>query len=88
MIQELLKRDYIQADETTVKIIYEKGMDTKSNKYMWLYKSGNQDKPIIIYNYQKMRSSTCPKKFLENFSGTLQTDGYAGYNHVVNIKRL
>lgn len=88
MIQELLKRDYIQADETTVKVIDEKGMDAKGNKYMWLYKSGNQDKPIVIYDYQKTRSSTCPKKFLANFSGTLQTDGYAGYNHVANTKRL
>jgi transposase len=88
MIQELLKRDYVQADETPVKVIDEKGMAAKGNKYMWLYKSGNQDKPVIIYDYQKTRSSNCPKKFLSEFSGTLQTDGYAGYNAVSNINRL
>ena len=44
--------------------------------------------PIILYDYQKTRSSSCPKEFLKGFSGYLQTDGYNGYNNVENIKRL
>lgn len=88
MKDELLERNYIQADETTLQVIDDNGKDSKSKKYMWLYKSGGFKNPIILYDYQKTRSSSCPKEFLKEFSGFLQTDGYAGYNKVDNITRL
>lgn len=88
MKYELLKRNYIQADETTLQVIDDDGEDSKSKKYMWLYKSGASKEPIILYDYQKTRSSSCPKEFLKEFSGFLQTDGYSGYNKVDNIKRI
>lgn len=88
MKKKLIKRDYIQADETTVKVIDAKGNDSKAKKYMWLYKSGGCKSPIILYDYQRTRSSSCPKNFLKGFSGFLQTDGYTGYNKVENVKRF
>lgn len=88
MKEELLKRNYIQADETVLKVLDDKGKESNKQKYMWLYKSPDKDRPIIIYDYQKTRSGSCPKNFLSGFSGYLQTDGYAGYNKVENIKRL
>ena len=86
--EELLKRDYIQADETVVKVLDDKGKESNKQKYMWLYKSPDKDSPIVIYDYQKTRSGSCPKGFLSGFSGSLQTDGYVGYNKVENIKRI
>lgn len=88
MKEELLKVNYIQADETTLNVIEDNGKESKSKKYMWLYKTGASKKPIILYDYQKTRSSSCPRDFLKGFSGYLQTDGYAGYNNVENIKRV
>jgi len=88
MKEELLKSHYVQADETTVVVVDSKGEDSKAKKYMWLYKTGEYKDPIILYDYQKTRSSSCPKGFLKGFSGIIQTDGYAGYNHVENVKRL
>ncbi len=88
MKEELLKSPYVQADETTLQVIEDNGKESKSKKYMWLYKTGGTKRPIIIYDYQKTRSSSCPRDFLSGFSGYLQTDGYAGYNSVENIKRL
>lgn len=88
MKETLLKSHYVQADETTVVVVDSKGEDSKAKKYMWLYKTGEPKNPIILYDYQKTRSSTCPKEFLKGFSGILQTDGYQGYNHVENVKRL
>jgi transposase len=88
MKEELLKSNYVQADETTLQVIDDGGKDSKSKKYMWIYKTGNHINPIILYDYQKTRSSSCPRDFLKGFSGYLQTDGYAGYNKVENIKRL
>lgn len=88
MVEELLKRDYIHADETVVKVLDDKGKESKKQKYMWLYKSPDPDGPIIIYDYQRTRSGSCPKEFLGDFSGYLQTDGYAGYNKVENAKHF
>jgi len=88
MKKSLLKRDYIQADETTLKVIDDNGKESKSKKYMWLYRSGGNKSPVILYDYQRTRSSSCPREFLKGFSGYLQTDGYNGYNKVANIDRL
>jgi len=84
MKNDLIKSNYIQADETTVQVINEKGEETKSKKYMWLYKNKN----IVIFDYQKTRSSSCPKNFLGDYKGYLQTDGYSGYNSISNAKRV
>lgn len=88
MREELLKRDYIQADETVVKVLDDKGKESKKQKYMWLYKSPDPDGSIIIYDYQRTRSGSCPKDFLGEYPKYLQTDGYAGYNTVENAKRF
>lgn len=85
---KLLESKYIQADETTLKVVENDGSESRSKRYMWLYKTGGDKQPIILYEYQKTRSSTCPKNFLRDFSGYLQTDGYSGYNIIKNAKRL
>ncbi|MCT4621261.1 MAG: IS66 family transposase [Marinisporobacter sp.] len=81
----LLQEDIIHADETTLQVIDEK--DNKKN-YMWYYGSSkSSDKHISIFDYQKSRSANHPKKFLGNYNGYLQTDGYAGYNKL-KVKHL
>ena len=54
----------------------------KNKKYICLYRSGESREPIILYDYQKTRSSSCPKEILKEFSDFLQTDGYNRYNEV------
>ncbi|HEY5562388.1 MAG TPA: IS66 family transposase [Clostridiaceae bacterium] len=88
MKEKLLESHYVQADETTVVVVDPKGEDSKAKKYMWLYKTGEYKDPIVLYDYQKTRSSSCPRDFLKGFSGILQTDGYSGYNYVANAERL
>ena len=88
MKEDLLRRDYIHADETTLKVINDNGKDSKSKKYMWLYMSQTEGKPVILYDYQSTRSSSCPKNFLKDYKGYLQTDGYSGYNSVSKAKRI
>lgn len=88
MKKELLTRNYIHADETTLKVINDNGKDSKSKKYMWLYMSNTDSKPVILYDYQSTRSSSCPKNFLGDFTGFLQTDGYSGYNSVSGATRI
>lgn len=88
MKEDLLKRNYIHADETVLRVINDNAKDSKSKKYMWLYMSETNKKPVIIYDYQSTRSSSCPRKFLGNFTGYLQTDGYSGYNSVSEATRI
>ena len=81
--KELLARDVLHADETTLQVLHEPGKTPQSESYMWLYRtSGDTDKPIVLYEYQPGRGAKHPKEFLEGFNGYLHTDGYAGYHNL------
>jgi transposase len=78
----LLTQTAIHADETPVTVL----QDEKNTHYMWVYCSG-RDSPdpnspannIVIYDYQPSREGACPKRFLGDYKGYLQVDGYAAY---------
>ncbi len=73
----------VHADESPLNVL-----DEKKNKqnYMWLYASAKTGKhPIYLYDYQASRANKHPKRFLEEFNGYLQSDGYAGYNAVEDV---
>ena len=79
--RELLIREVLHADETTLQVLHEPGKTPQSSSYMWLYRtSGDTQKPIVLYEYQPGRSRTHPKEFLNGFRGYLHADGYAGYH--------
>ena len=81
--KELLKRDVLHADETTLQVLHEPGKKPQTDSYMWLYRtSGDTDKPIVLYEYQPGRGAKHPKEFLAGFKGYLHTDGYAGYHNL------
>ena len=73
---------YLQADETRVQVLKEDGKSAQSDKWMWLIRGGPPDKPVVLFNYDASRSQDVPVRLLDGFKGTLQTDGYAGYNKV------
>ena len=78
---ELLKRDVLHADETTLQVLHEPGKKPQSASFMWLYRTGGDtDKPIVLYEYQPGRGAKHPKEFLAGYKGYLHTDGYAGYH--------
>ena len=79
--KELLARDVLHADETTLQVLHEPGKAPQSESYMWLYRTGGDtDKPIVLYEYQPGRGAKNPKEFLAGYKGYLHTDGYAGYH--------
>ena len=67
--------DYLQADETPVKIL-------KPNKkgYLWTYYAPLVGKGLVVYELALSRESEVAQQRLANFKGLLQTDGYSGYN--------
>ena len=74
------EEDILHADETVVQVLKEPGRASRTQSYMWLYKTGkDSDKPTALYEYKETRSSAHPTAFLKNFKGYLHTDGYVGY---------
>lgn len=85
MREHLLAKDILHADETTLQVLHEPDRKAESTSYMWLYRTGRDGPPIILYDYQTTRSGKHPAKFLKEFKGYLHTDGYGGYNDLPNI---
>jgi transposase len=85
MHQLILKLDIICADETTLQVLREPGRSASSKSYLWLYRTGIEGPPIILYDYQKTRAGENPMEFLKEFKGYLQVDGYAGYHKVKDV---
>ena len=82
MHQLLLLQPIIHADETPVQVLGEKGRKNKTKSYMWVFTSGEYEqdsRQIRIYKYQPGRSGSFAGEFLKEYKGTLQTDGYTGY---------
>jgi len=79
----LLEQPVAHADETIIQVLQELGKSSRSESYMWLYRtSGCAQNAIVLYEYQPTRSGSHPRKFLEKFKGYLHTDGYAGYHNL------
>lgn len=72
--EQVILSNYIQADETTVKVLYP---DKKG--YMWAYHSLDPKNRFIVFEFDLTRAAHVPEKRLKNFKGLLQTDGYAAY---------
>jgi transposase len=85
MREYLLEKDILHADETTLQVLNEPGRTASSTSYMWLYRTGREGPPIILYDYQTTRASKHPTKFLKDSKCYLHVDGYAGYNGMPNI---
>ena len=79
--RELVKRQVLHADETTLQVLHEPGKSTHTDSYMWLYRmSGDILRYIVLYEYQPDRKAEHSKKFLKDFSRYLHTDGYKVYH--------
>ncbi len=70
----------INADETTVQVLDEPGRSPTQKSYMWVFRGGAPEKPVVIYQYHQTRSGDVAKLFLEGYQGIVQTDGYKAYD--------
>lgn len=52
---------------STLKVIDDKGRESKSKRYIWMYKTGGNGNSIILYDYQQTKASYCPKAFLGDY---------------------
>ena len=87
--RQLVKREVLHADETTLQVLHEPGKKARTKSYMWLYRTGQYDgQPIVLYEYQPNRKAEHAVKFLEGFSGYLHADGYQGYHKLTENIRV
>ncbi|MBU4475508.1 MAG: IS66 family transposase [Pseudodesulfovibrio sp.] len=78
--EEILSGPVLNLDETTVQVLKEPSRKNTSKSYMWLARGGPPGKPGVLFHYSPSRSGKIAEELVRDFSGYLQTDGYAGYN--------
>lgn len=76
--KQIQQNSYIQADESPMPVLTKDKPGSTHKGYQWVYHSP-PDK-LVFFDYRKSRDRSGPTEFLKNFSGILQTDGYAAYN--------
>ena len=86
-LMELLNKDIrsgplISIDETTVQVMKEPGRSNTTKSYMWIFRGGHPDKPLLAYRYAPTRSGDVASEYLNGYKGYVQTDGYGGYDFI------
>lgn len=76
MRRELIGGRYIQADETPVGVQMHDRRGRNHQAYLWQYGSPGGG---VVFDFRMSRGREGPRQFLKQFSGILQTDGYAAY---------
>lgn len=79
---------YLQADETRIQVLKEKGKTAQSNKWMWITRGGPPGQHSVLFEYDPTRGGQVITDLLDGFAGVLQADGYSGYAPVCAEKTL
>jgi transposase len=76
--RKILASHYLQADETGIKVLDSEKNGSTHQGYLWAYRDVINN--LVLFEYQRGRNKEGPAKTLKDFTGFLQTDGYAGYD--------
>jgi transposase len=79
MRRELISGSYIQADETPVDVLTREGRGQNHQAYLWQY---SRPRGTVVFDFRLGRGRDGPKRFLGQFEGILQTDGYSAYDQI------
>src|SRR6266571_3393609 len=80
MWQEMKAGNYLQIDETPVKVLDRDVSGKTARGYLWFYAVPRED---VILEFCSSRGQEAPNKRLQGFQGTIQTDAYEVYEAVV-----
>ena len=78
--QEMKAGNYLQIDETPVKVLDRDVSGKTARGYLWFYAVPRED---VILEFCSSRGQDAPNKRLQGFQGTIQTDAYEVYEAVV-----
>ena len=79
MRADLLRAFYLQADETIVPVQMHDNRGSDHPAYLWQYGTPGGE---MVFDFQLGRGRDGPAKFLRDWNGILQTDGYQAYDRV------
>ena len=83
MRAEVLSSLSLQADETPLKVAI--GSEKKMKQgYLWAYRGDGK----VVYDFTTGRSRAGPNRFLADYRGLLQTDGYSGYDEICSRNKI
>jgi len=83
--RELLACGYIQADETPVGVQTAEKKGANHTAYFWQYGSPGKS---VVFDFRMGRDREGPRRFLKDFAGILQTDGYGAYVNGIGAKGM
>ena len=78
--QFVMDTDYLQADESPIKVQDNDKKGKTHQGYQWVYR--NPLNGLVLFDYRKGRGMHGPKERLTDFSGLLQCDGYKVYQSI------
>ena len=81
---DLRRGPYLQIDETPVRYCQAEGGGSGQG-YLWVY---HRPGAGVLYEWHTGRGADCLEEMLEEFGGTVQTDGYGAYDSYVKKRRL
>ncbi len=73
----VIESDYLQADESPIKVLDEDKPGSTHQGYQWVVR--NPLNGLVLFKYRKGRGADGIKELLANFEGYLQCDGYKAY---------
>jgi transposase len=77
MVEIVKRQRYLQADETTLKVLDNDKKGQTHLGYLWAYHA--VESKLCVFDYQKGRGAEAPRQMLADYRGALQTDGYSVY---------
>lgn len=77
LLEDTRAMGYLQADETTIKVMDGTKKGACHLGYYWVYH--NPLERTVLFDYQPTRGTAGAENLLKGFKGYLQTDGYATY---------
>lgn len=80
MRHDVVRSAIIWTDDTPVRVQHPGGGKTRTARF-WIY-NGDDAHPHVVFDFTASRSRDGPEKFLDEFSGYLQADAYAGYDRM------
>lgn len=80
LLPRVLDTDYLQADESPIKVQDSNKKGSTHQGYQWVYR--NPLNGLVLFDYRRGRGMHGPKERLANFRGILQCDGYKVYQSI------
>jgi transposase len=82
LMEEIRSGPLIGIDESPFQVLNEAARHNTTKSYIWVYRGGQLEHPILLYQYQRTRSGRVALEFLNDYHGYIQSDDFSGYDHL------